>query len=55
MEEVLRGIPDIKDPSDFDKLLTEYKIGNPNNPKGQFCKTYAFNLMFSSSIGPLGD
>lgn len=48
-------IPDFKEASNFDEVISKYNITNPNVPKNELSKTFAFNLMFECKIGPMGD
>jgi glycyl-tRNA synthetase len=55
LQKIVRSIPDFKTAEEFDKLIEEFKITNPKNKKNKLGKCYAFNLMFSCQVGPLGD
>lgn len=55
LDQIYRGIPDIKTGEDFDALIKRFNITNPNNKKNALGNTYAFNLMFKVKVGPLGD
>lgn len=55
LEEILRQLPNFKEAKQFDDVINELKIVNPNNKKNQLSPVYAFNLMFDTKIGPLGD
>ncbi len=55
LAKIIRTIPDFKCGADFDALIEKYNITNPKCKKNKLGKTYAFNLMFSCTVGPLGD
>lgn len=54
-EEILRKLPNFKNAGEFDAVIKELGIMNPNQKKNELSGAYPFNLMFDTKIGPMGD
>ena len=55
MEALFKRLSDITTAAEFDKIIEDYKITNPRKLQNKLSKTYQFNLMFKTKIGPKGD
>lgn len=55
LNEVLSTIGNVQKGEEFDKLVEEFKITNPNAKKNKLSKAYEFNLMFSTQVGPMSN
>lgn len=54
-KEILGNMGNINNGKDFDDLVEELQIKNPNAKKNKLSKAYEFNLMFSTQVGPSGN
>lgn len=55
LDQVKRRLPNFANDSEFEEIITRYKLLNPTNNKGKLGAVYPFNLMFDCRVGPLGD
>ena len=54
-KEIFGNLGNVNTGPEFDKLMDELKITNPNAKKNKLGKAYEFNLMFSTQVGPSGN
>ena len=54
-KEIIGNLGNINSGKEFDELIQELKITNPNAKKNKLSEAYEFNLMFSTQVGPSGN